>query len=82
MQQQSLSPEQIQQAARAGVQVLNDPATRVPASLAMSGDLIILDSILKSLMTSQVILTNPPPVEISGAGNQDEEEKGSTDTES
>jgi len=47
--QMTASPEQIQQAAATGLQLLAQPDLKVPMNIAMSGNLILLQGLLQSL---------------------------------
>lgn len=65
MSEVNLTPEQIQKAALAGAKLLgDDERVSVPPSMALSGDLTILNAILLALGNGQAVLSSPPPQEV------------------
>jgi hypothetical protein len=57
------SPQQIQAAAAAGVELLSDKDLKVPLGVAMGGHLSVLQGLLAALMKGELILVNPPSAE-------------------
>lgn len=58
-QQATLSPQQIQAAAQAGVQLIRDGAVSVPSDMAMNGTLGAINAIFTSLATATAMLVSP-----------------------
>jgi len=59
-QQINLSQENIQQAAAAGLQLLQTPgAVNVPGPMAVSGIISVLNGLLSAIVNQQVIVLNP-----------------------
>lgn len=52
---------QIQQACKSGVQLLTDKDMKVPAQMAVSGELTVLVQILTSLAQGELVAMNAPP---------------------
>ena len=56
----NITPEQIQKAAQAGVNLLSDDErVSVPPSMALNGDLSVLNAVLVALANGQAIVTAP-----------------------
>lgn len=65
MSEVNLTPEQIQKAAQAGVKLLSDDErVTVPPSMALSGDLQVLNAILVAIGNGQAVLSAPTPPEM------------------
>ena len=56
------SQTQIQQACKAGVGLLTDKDLRVPAPMAVSGEMTVLVQILTALAQGELVAMNAPPV--------------------
>ena len=67
MAKMEVTPVQVQMAASAGVKLLQVDDLPVPLSVAKSGALGILDSMLQALANGEVVLTAPPPAEVPAA---------------
>lgn len=57
--QTNVSPEQIQQAAATGLQLLAQPDLKVPMSMAMGDSLNILNGLLQSLANGSLVVGMP-----------------------
>jgi hypothetical protein len=71
----NVTPQQIQMAASAGVQLLQVDDLPVPLIIAKGGALSILESFLGSIARGELILTEPPKPEEAPV-DPDEEGKG------
>lgn len=59
----NLSQDNIQQAAAAGLTLLQTPgAVNVPGPMAVSGIVAVLNSLLTAIVNKQVVVLNPQPV--------------------
>lgn len=56
------SQGQIQQACKAGVGLLTDRELKVPAPMAISGELTVLVQVLTALAQGELVAMNAPPV--------------------
>ena len=69
-QNMQITPEQVQMAAAAGLQILNDRDLKVPVAVAKNGSVGILESILLALNSGNVVLASPenviPPTDPDG----------------
>jgi len=55
-----LSPQQVMNAAKAGIQLLNTPGSvNVPGPMAISGDVGVLNALLTAILNGQVLVVNP-----------------------
>lgn len=61
MSQMSASPQQIQAAAAAGVELLSDKDLRVPLGVSMGGQLGILSGMLNAIAQGELVLMKPEP---------------------
>ena len=68
MAKQEVTAQQVQIAAAAGVELLQVEDLPVPLGVAKSGALGVLEGMLTALANGEVILANPNPPEIMGAG--------------
>ncbi|MCK5644825.1 MAG: hypothetical protein KAJ19_28760 [Gammaproteobacteria bacterium] len=60
-----ITQAQMQQAATAGVQLLNTPgAVNVPSTMAMTGAIAVLSSMLTAIANREVVLMNVNPVKM------------------
>ncbi len=72
----NLSQENIQQAAAAGLQLLQTPgAVNVPGPMSITGVMQILHGLLTAIVNKQVIVLNPQPLEDKTPPPQDDEKK-------
>ena len=79
---QTLDPEQIKRAAASGVELLNTRgAVNVPSHMALSGDIQILDIVLKALAAGSVVLGKPVPLEVVDESKESVDESKDTGTE-
>ena len=60
MQQMQYNQGQIQQACKAGVQLLTDKDMKVPAQMAVSGELTVLVQVLTALAQGELVAMNAP----------------------
>ncbi len=73
----NLEPQQVQQAAAAGLQLLNTPgAVSVPGPMALTNSVQILNAVLTAIANGQVVLVNAPPAEDGKAPPAAEKETG------
>lgn len=84
MSEVNISPEQIQRAAMAGANLLaDDERVSVPPSMALSGDLSVLNAVLLALANGQAVISSPeqqmaqqvPPTPETGAAEADNDEE-------
>ena len=59
----TLSPQQVQAAAQAGVQLIAEGRVNVPSDMAMNGTLGVLNAVLQTIATGQAILVSPSLIE-------------------
>lgn len=71
----NVSPQQIQAAAAAGVQLLSNKELPVPLGIAIGGQLSVLSSMLSAIASGEVILTSPPTPDQAAAGQKTPEEE-------
>lgn len=63
MSQMSASPQQIQAAAAAGVELLSDKDMKVPLGVAIGGQLAVLSGMLNAIAAGELVLQAPPAPE-------------------
>ena len=66
------TPQQIQTAAAAGVELLSDKDLKVPLGISIGGQLSLLHSILSAVKAGELILTNPPTPNQQAAENKED----------
>ncbi len=70
------TPQQVQAAAAAGVDLLSDKELKVPLGIAIGGQLSVLHSILSAVKSGELILTNPStPEQQAAASKEDGDQK-------
>jgi hypothetical protein len=69
------TPQQIQAAATAGVELLSNKDLQVPLGIAIGGQLSVLLSLLSALASGELALVNPPTPDQQAAGKEDGDQK-------